>query len=91
MSLEAKNVVRDLVKRILKPMYAQKRIDEVQYTHINRAVCHKLYERIDDASKLTDDAKTHWETVAAQEVNEALTESRRARTYDNNLASCDGN
>lgn len=75
--LQAKEKINGIVLAALKPHWRAKKLTVDQYSNINRDVSRKLYDSIQDASALDDEArKKTWEKVAAQEVDRAISDLR---------------
>ncbi|KAK3109517.1 hypothetical protein LTR53_017152, partial [Teratosphaeriaceae sp. CCFEE 6253] len=84
LSYSAKEEIQRMVKLALGPRYRDQEMSKEQYTDINRDVSRKMYERVGDASALTDQAeRERWQGVAEGEVKKAIAALRPGpRTLD---------
>lgn len=69
-----------MVAAALRPAYHKQQIDKEQYTDINRDISRRLYEQVGDGGGLTKEAEHKWESIAAQEVDLAV--SKLTETKD---------
>ncbi|SPO01017.1 uncharacterized protein DNG_03765 [Cephalotrichum gorgonifer] len=76
LSPEAKASISGIVRTALKPHWHAKELTTEQYSVINRDVSRKLYEEIKDPSALDGDGLKRWETVASNEVAQAVAEAK---------------
>lgn len=74
MTQEEKKNINDIVKTALRPHWRAQKLTTEQYAAINRDISRKLYEEVQGASALNEDAKRLWEKRATQEVAQAVSE-----------------
>ncbi|KUI59840.1 hypothetical protein VP1G_07046 [Cytospora mali] len=76
--LGIKESISQVVRAALKPHWeiekSKRKLSSDQYATINRNVSHRIYEEVADPSTVGDEAKRHWEKIAAKEVARAIAE-----------------
>lgn len=63
-----------MVKVVLRPLYAEQKIDKDQYTEINRCVSRMLYDKVADHKGGLEDERhrREWQRIAQDEVERAV-------------------
>ncbi|KAK5153550.1 hypothetical protein LTR04_006174 [Oleoguttula sp. CCFEE 6159] len=79
MSFSAKSEIQKMVKLALKPRYLQQEVTKDQYTDINRDVSRMMYDKVGDATGLSDQReRERWQRIATDEVDNAVKALRSA-------------
>lgn len=63
-----------MVKVVLRPLYAEQKIDKDQYTDINRSVSRMLYDKVSEHKSGLEDERhrREWQRIAQDEVERAV-------------------